>query len=139
MPSLPGPGFRQRSSAIWTARSSGGWLSILLLHGGAARLVVAVELADRAHRDPDRRRVADHRDVVPDVCRREDEIARLHLDLLAILELPGLRALGDEPPLIGDVVVGVVRVTRRLADDDAARPVRLHDLMCPRRRALLLL
>src|SRR5262245_10830706 len=84
----------------------------------AALAIVAVELAGRRDRDPDRRLLTDRLDVVPEPARCEDPVAGPDVDRLGVvLVLPGQLTLVDEPGLVLQVVMVVVGRSRRLVDD----------------------
>src|ERR1700675_2104337 len=87
--------------------------------GLAARPVVAVKLAPGVDGDADRRLGADRLDVMPAVLRPEDEVAGPGADgRRLVLDVPVDLALEHHPPLVMQVVVRVVRVPGRMADDE---------------------
>src|SRR5215471_6891704 len=106
----------------------------------AALAVVAVKLASRRDGDPDRRPVADRLDVVPEAARREDPVTGLDVDRLGVvLVLPGQLALVDEPGLVLEVVVVVVRGAGRLVNDRDREVLVRDDPLGPLAGALRLL
>src|SRR5438876_6389503 len=105
--------------------------------GARPRLpLVAMELARRRDREADRRALALWPDVVEVVPRSEDEVTGPRAHRLGLpLDLPVDLALDDEPPLVHEMVVAVVGMARRLADQGAHDLLVDHDLLRPGRRS----
>src|SRR2546426_5912517 len=104
--------------------------------GARPRLpLVAMELARRRDRETHRRALTLWPDVVEVVPRSEDEVASPRANGLGLpLDLPVDLALDDEPPLVHQVVVAIVGMTGRLADQGAHDLLVDHDLLRPGRR-----
>src|SRR5262249_58553076 len=106
--------------------------------GLAARAVVAVELAAGVDGDADRRLAAHRLDVMPAVLRPEHEVTGLGVDGRGlVLDVPVDLALEPYPPFIVQLVVRVVRVSGRVADDERLDVVGEHDRVGPWRLAML--
>src|SRR2546428_12890244 len=87
--------------------------------GFAAGAVVAVELAPRVDGDADGRLRSDGLDVVPAVPGAEDEVARARVKGAGLaFDVPVDLALEHDPPLVMEMVVGVVGMAGRVADDE---------------------
>src|SRR5215212_3301133 len=97
-----------------------------------------MRLAGEADGEANRGAVADDVDVVEPPLRHEDEVARAGLDTLRLaLDLPVDLTLQHHPPLVLDVIVAVVGVTRRLADQGTDDVVGEGHANAPRGRPLL--
>src|SRR5215813_4961026 len=92
-----------------------GWLERL-----AARAIVAVELAAGVDGDADARLRACGLEVMPAVLGAEHEVARAGTDGRGlILDVPVDLALEHHPPLVVQMVVRVVGLARRVANDES--------------------
>src|SRR5215831_39278 len=104
----------------------------------AAGAVVAVEFAAGVDGHADARLRAGRLEVVPAVLGTEDEVARASADGLGLVfDVPVDLALQHHPPLVVQMVVRVVGLARRMADDESLDVVRQHHRLRPGRRALL--
>src|SRR6059036_1997262 len=104
--------------------------------GARPRLpLVAMELARRRDRQTDRRALTLRPDMVEVIRGDEDEVASPRAHGLGLpLDLPVDLALDDEPPLVHEMVVAIVGMTGRLADQGAHDLLVDHDLLRPGRR-----
>src|SRR2546426_6543310 len=94
----------------------------------------AMKLARRRDREADRRALTRRPDVVEVIRWHQDEVAGPRAHRLGLpLDLPVDLALDDEPPLVHQVVVAVVGMTGRLADQGGHDLLVDHDLLPPGR------
>src|SRR5215470_9844962 len=110
-----------------------GWLERL-----AAGAVVAMELAAGVDGHADARLRAGGLEVVPAVLGAEHEVARAGADRRGlVLDVPRDLALQHHPPLVVQMVVRVVGLARRVADDESLDVVGQDHRLRPGWRALL--
>src|SRR5262245_50942658 len=103
----------------------------------AAGSVVPVELAARVDGDADRQVDADWLEVVPPVLGAEDEVAGAGVDRPGrALDVPVDLTLKHDPPLVVEMVVGVVRLPGRVADQERLDVVGEDDRLGPGGRRL---
>src|SRR5215216_6712213 len=94
---------------------------------GRVGSLVTMELAGGGDGDADRRLLPQHLDQVKGVGWREDPVAGLDPNRLRpTLKRPGELAFVNRPTLFGQMVVPVVAVARRLADDHDYKAVVGH-------------
>src|SRR3989454_7126878 len=97
----------------------------------------AMKLARRRDREADRRALTRRPDVVEVIRWHQDEVAGPRAHRLGLpLDLPVDLALDDEPPLVHQVVVAVVGMTGRLADQGGHDLLVDHDFLRPGRGPL---
>src|SRR2546426_10886060 len=95
-----------------------------------------MKLARRRDREADRRALPRRPNVVEVIRWHQDEVAGPRAHWLGLpLDLPVDLALDDEPPLVHQVVVAVVRMTGRLAGQGAHGLLVGRGLFRPRRGA----
>src|SRR6185503_17801195 len=125
---IPARGSRRRRpiSPWWRPGSSGGG------KGLAAGTIVAVELAARVDGDADGGLGAPRLEVVPPVLRAEDEVPGAPPDgLRLVLDVPVDLARQHHPPLVVQMVVGVVRMPGGMTDDEGLDVVGEHQRLRP--------
>src|SRR5262249_12870098 len=116
----------------------GARVVIVTSEGLAAGPIVPVELASSVDGDANRRLTAYGLDVMPAILRSEHEVARLGADRSGlVLDVPVDLALEHDPPLVVQMVVRVVGVAGRVADDEGLDVIGEHHRVGPRRLTLL--
>src|SRR2546426_12689625 len=95
-----------------------------------------MKLARRRDREADRRALPRRPNVVEVIRWHQDEVAGPRAHWLGLpLDLPVDLALDDEPPLVHEMVVAVVGMARRVANQRAHKLLVDYDLLPPRRRS----
>jgi len=116
------------------------WDLAFALDAPAAGTVIAMVFAGGGNADSDGRLVSQDFDVMPEVLRRENDVARLDsVRLGSVFVMPGELAFEDNPGFVVLVIMVVVFVTGRLIDNRDIKFVGRDDPLRPRRRPLTFL